>query len=211
MKIKVGYFWSLWQRNPWYRVYFFLFFLMPVPILILFVSLYHRLPRITEATDEIIQSVQLRYEVEREKVDTSDKEMKIAMNNWKNTRKRIPDSYDAVSDLIIDLNRFASSRGFDMSYTMGELVPDVSGEIALSLLPINLKLKVKGINTNQHAPVSVGLVQFVELLHGIVESYFGVDLSKVVVKGMGEGIRTMDVSINLWVGFGNELQGINEV
>ncbi|GAX62692.1 dioxygenase [Candidatus Scalindua japonica] len=184
---------------------------MPVPILILFVSLYHRLPRITEATDEIIQSVQLRYEVEREKVDTSDKEMKIAMNNWKNTRKRIPDSYDAVSDLIIDLNRFASSRGFDMSYTMGELVPDVSGEIALSLLPINLKLKVKGINTNQHAPVSVGLVQFVELLHGIVESYFGVDLSKVVVKGMGEGIRTMDVSINLWVGFGNELQGINEV
>ncbi len=211
MKIKADYFWSLWHGNPWYRVYLFLLFLIPIPVLILFVSMHYRLPCIAETIDEINQSVQLRYEVEREKVITSDKEMKNAMNNWKSVRKKIPDSYEAVSNMIIDLNRFVSSRGFDMSYTMGELEPDASWATDLSLLTINIKLKVRGFNTNQNKSVSVGLVQFVDLLHGIVESYFSVDLSDVVVKGIGEGIRTMDVSINLWVGFGSELQGVNEV
>ncbi len=211
MKLKSDYFLSLWKDNPWSRVYFMLLFMIPMPLLILYITIYHRLPCVDKATDEINQSIQLRYEVEREKVVTSDKEMKIAMNNWEDVRREIPDSYEAVSNLIIELNRFVSSRGFDMSYTMGELEPDVSGDTILSLLPINLKLKVRGINTNQNGFASVGLDQFVDLLHGIIENYIGVDLSNVVVKGMGEGIRTMDVSINLWVGFGSELQGINEV
>ncbi len=211
MKLKPGYFWSLWKNNPWSRVYFFLMFLIPIPVLILCITIFYRLPCITKTTEEIRNPIQIRYEIEREIVATSDKKMKIAINSWEGVRKKIPDGYEAVSSLIIDLKRFVSSRGFDMSYTIGELEPDVGGVTGLSLLPINLKLEVSGIGTNQNGSVSVGLTQFVDLLHDIVKSYYGVDLSNVVVEGMGKGIKLMEVSINLWVGFGSELQGIDEV
>ncbi len=211
MKLKSGYFWSLWKDNPWSRVYFLLMFLIPVPVLILCITIFYRLPCITMATEEIRDPIQIRYEIEREVVATSDKEMKIAMNSWEGVRKKIPDSYEAVSNLIIDLKKFVSSRGFEMNYTLGELKSDVKGVAGLSLLPINLKLKVKEIDTNQNESVPVGLIQFVELLHDIVKNCYGVDLSNVVVNGMGKGIRTMDVSIDLWVGFNSELHSINEV
>jgi hypothetical protein len=172
--------------------------------LILFITIFYRLPCITKATEEIRNSVQIRYEIERENVNTSDNEMKIAMNNWEDVRKKIPDSYEAVSHLIIDLKRFVSFRGFKMSYTLGELKPDFNGATGLSLLPMNLKLKVKEIDTNQDESIPVGLIQFVELLHEIVKSYYGVDLAGVVVTGTGEGVKVIDVSINLWVGFGSE-------
>jgi hypothetical protein len=204
MKLKPAYFWSLWKNNPWSRVYFFLLFLIPIPVLILSITMFYRLPCISEATEEIRNFLQIRYEIEREKVDTSDKEMKIAVNNWEGVRKKIPDSYEAVSNLIIDLKRFVSSRGFEMNYTLGELKPDFNGAMGLSLLPVNLKLKVKEIDTNQNESVPVGLVQFVELLHEIVKSYYGVDLAGVVVTGIGDGIKVINVSINLWVGFGSE-------
>ncbi len=204
MKLKPAYFWSLWKNNPWSRVYFFLLFLIPIPVLILSITIFYRLPCITKATEEIRNFFQIRYEIERVKVDTSDKEMKIAMNNWEGVRKKIPDSYEAVSNLIIDLKRFVSSRGFEMNYTLGELKPDFNGAMGLSLLPVNLKLKVKEIDTNQNESVPVGLVQFVELLHEIVKSYYGVDLAGVMVTGIGDGIKVINVSINLWVGFGSE-------
>jgi hypothetical protein len=194
----------LWKNNPWSRVYFFLLFLIPIPVLILSITMFYRLPCITKATEEIRNFLQIRYEIERVKVDTSDKEMKIAMNNWEGVRKKIPDSYEAVSNLIIDLKRFVSSRGFEMNYTLGELKPDFNGAMGLSLLPVNLKLKVKEIDTNQNESVPVGLVQFVELLHEIVKSYYGVDLAGVMVTGIGDGIKVINVSINLWVGFGSE-------
>ncbi len=185
-------------------MYFFLLFLIPIPVLILSITIFYRLPCIAKATEEIRNSVQIRYEIEREKVTTSDKEMKIAMNNLEGVRKKIPDSYEAVSNLIIDLKRFVSSRGFKMSYKLGDLEPDFNGATGLSLLPINIKLKVKEIDANQNESVPVGLVQFVELLHDIVKSYYGVDLTGVVVTGIGDGIKVIDVSINLWVGFGSE-------
>ncbi|MCP4265302.1 MAG: hypothetical protein GY777_06965 [Candidatus Brocadiaceae bacterium] len=211
MKQKPGYFWSIWKNNPWSRVYFFLLFLFPLPVLILYITIFYRLPCITKATEEIRNPVQIRYEIERETVATSNKEMRIAMNNWDGVRKELPDGYEAVSNLIIDLKRFVSSRGFELEYTLGELKSDIKGATGLSLLPINLKLKVRGIDTNQNESVPVGLGQFVGLLHDIVKSYYGVDLINVDVNGVGEGIRTMEVSINLWVGFGGELQGTNEV
>ncbi len=204
MKMKSGYFWSLWKDNPWSRVYFMFLFLIPIPLLIVSITLFYRLPCINKATEEIENSLQVRYEVEREKIATSDKEMKFAMNNWEGVRKKIPHSYEAVSNLIIDLNRFVSSRGFEMSYTLGELKPAYNREVVLSLLPINLKLSVSGIDANQTKSVPTGTIQFVRLLHEIVNSYYGVDLAGVVVTGIGDGIKVIDVSINLWVGFGSE-------
>lgn len=204
MKLKPAYFWSLWKNNPWSRVYFFLLFLIPISVLILSITMFYRLPCITKATEEIRDFSQIRYEIEREKVDTSDKEMKIAINNWEGVRKKIPDSYEAVSNLIIDLKRFVSFRGFKMSYNLGELKPAYNGAVGLSLLPLNLKLTVQEIDANQTEPVLTGTIQFVELLHEIVKSYYGVDLAGVMVTGIGDGIKVIDVSINLWVGFGSE-------
>ncbi|MCP5005640.1 MAG: hypothetical protein GY941_17150 [Planctomycetes bacterium] len=211
MRKKLGYLLSLWKNNPWNKLYFMLLFLIPVPIVILSITLFYRLPCIYKTTQEIRHSLQNRYEIEREKVNSSDKKMEIAVNNWDGFKKKIPDSYEAVSSLIIGLNKFASSRGFQMSYTLGDLKPVYSGATDLSLLPINLNLNIKKIGTDQIGSLPVGLVQFVELLHDIVEGYYSVDLSGVVVKGTGKGIRVMDVSINLWVAFGSELAISNEV
>lgn len=211
MKLKPAYFWSLWKNNPWSRVYFFLLFLIPIPVLILSITIFYRLPCITKATEEIRDFSQLRYEIEREKIDTSVKEMKIAINSWESVRKKIPDSYEAVSNLIIDLKRFVSSRGFKMSYNLGELKPAYNGAVGLSLLPLNLKLTVSEIDANQTKSVSTGTIQFVELLHEIVKSYYGVDLAGVVATGIGNGIKVIDVSINLWVGFESELYVNTEV
>ncbi len=204
MKMKPVYFWSLWKNNPWSRVYFFLLFLIPIPVLILSITIFYRLPCITKTTEEIRNFSIIRYEAEREKVATSVKEMNIAMNNWEGVRKKIPDSYEAVSNLIIDLKRFVSSRGFKMSYNLGKLKPAYNGAVGLSLLPLNLKLTVPQIDANQTKSVPTGTIQFVELLHEIVKSYYGVDLAGVVVTGIGDGIKVIDVSINLWVGFGSE-------
>ena len=211
MKRKSGYFWSLWKNNPKSRVYFMLLFVIPMPLLILSVSIFYRLPRVNDATEEINNSMQIRYEVEREEIATSGKKMKIAMDSWEGVRKELPDSYEAVSKLIIDLSSFMSSMGFEMSYSLGVLDPDIDGVKGLSLLPINLKLKVKGIGPNQNGSANVGLEHFVEMLHGLVTGYHGIDLSNVVVNGLGEGIRTMEVSINLWVGFGSESHSVDEV
>ncbi len=204
MKLKPAYFWSLWKNNPWNRMYFFLLFLIPIPVLILSITIFYRLPCITKATEENRKFFQIRYEIERLKVDTSDKQMKIAMNNLEGVRKKIPDSYEAVSNLINDLNRFVSSKGFKMSYNLGELQPAYNGAVGLSLLPLNLKLTVLETNTNQTKSVHTGTIRFVDLLHEIVKSYYGVDLAGVVVTGIGYGIKVIDVSTNIWVGFGSE-------
>ena len=203
MKLKPAYFWSLWKDNPWSRVYFLLF-LITISVLILSITIFYRLPCINKATEETRNFYQIRYEIEREKVDTSDKEMKIAMNNLEGVRKKIPDSYEAVSNLIIDIKRFVSSRGFEMRYNLGELKPAYNGAMGLSLLPLNLKLTVPEIDANQTKSVPTGTIQFVKLLHEIVKSYYGLDLAGVVVTGIGDGIKVIDVSINLWVGFGSE-------
>ncbi len=91
-----------------------------------------------------------------------------------------------------------------MGYNLGKLKPGYNGAVGLSLLPLNLKLTVPGINANRTKSVPTGTIQFVELLHEIVKSYYGVDLAGVVVTGIGDGINVIDVSINLWVGFGSE-------
>lgn len=210
MKIKHGYLWQLYKKSgPWVRLYFVLLFLIPIPVLILSITIFYRLPCISKTTEEISHSIQVMYETEREKINTSDKEMEIAMNDWENVRKEIPDSYEAVSNLIIDLRRFVSSRGFKMSYKLGELKPAYNGAVGLSLLPLNLKLTVPEVDANQTKSVSAGTIQFIELLHEIVKSYYGVDLAGVVVTGIGDGIKIIDVNINLWVGFESELN-INE-
>ncbi len=211
MKLKSSYFWSLWNNNPKSRVYFMILFVIPIPLLILSLSMFYRLPCINDATEEINNSIQIGYEVEREEIATSDKEMKIAMDNWEGVRKRLPDSYKAVARLVIDLNNFMSSMGFEMNYTLGGLDSDINGVRGLSLLPINLKLKVRGIGANQNRSAQVELEHFVEMLHSVVTGYYGVNLSNVAVNGIGEGIRTMEVSINLWVSFGNESHSVDEV
>ncbi len=204
MKLIPAFFWSLWKNNPWSRVYFFLLFLISIPVLIFSITIFYRLPCITKANEEIRNFFQIKYKIEREKVDTSDEEMKIAINNWEGVRRKIPDSYEAVSSLIIDLNRFVSFRGFKMSYNLGEPKPAYNGAVVLSLLPLNLELTVPENDANQTKSVSTGTIQFVELLHEIVKCYYGVDLAGVVVTGIGDGIKVIDVRINLWVGFGSE-------
>lgn len=204
MKLKSAYFWSLWKNKPFSRVYFFLFLLIPIPALIFSITIFYRLPCINKATEEIRISSQIKYEIEREKINTSVKEMNIALNSWEDVRKKLPDNYEAVSSLINDLKRFASSRGFKMSYSLDELKPAYNGAVGLSLLPINLKLTVLKIDANQTESVPAGTIQFVELIQEIVKSYYGVDLAGIVVTGIGNGIEVIDVSINLWVGFGSE-------
>ncbi len=189
---------SLWMNRP----YFMLFFLVPIPVLILSITLSYRLPLISKATEEIKSALSLRGEIERAKAATSEKEMEIAVGNWEAVRKRVPGNYETVSDWISDLNSFISLRDFKVSgYNLGELKPAYKGTVGLSLLPINLKLTVQEIDENQMKPVSTGTIQFVELLHEMVESYYGVDLAGLVVTGIGNGINVIDVSINLWVGF----------
>ncbi len=204
MKLKPAYFWSLWKNNPWSRVYFFLLLFIPIPVLILSITIFYRLPCINKATEEIRISSQIRYEIEREKITTSAKEMNIALNSWEGVREKLPDSYEAVSSLIIGLKRFVSSRGFKLSYRLDELKPAYNGAVGLSLLPLNLKLTVPAIDANQTKSVPTGTIQLVEIIHEIVRSYYGVDLVGIVVTGIGNGIKVIDVSINLWVGFGSE-------
>lgn len=200
---------SLWMNRPLNRLFFMVFFLILVPVLILSVTFFYRQPLIKQATVEIKSSILLRKEIERAKAACSEKEMKIAVANWENVRKKVPGSYEAVSELILELNRFASFRGFKMSYSLGELKPAYNGAAGLSLLPLNLKLTVPEIKANQTKSVPTGTVQFVELLHEIVKSYYGADLSGIVVTGTGDGIKVIEVSINLWVGFGSK-QHINK-
>ena len=209
MKLTPGYLWSLWKNNPRSRVCFMVLFLIPVPVLILSITVFYRLPCTNKTTEEIRNSYQMEYEIEKERAVISDKEMKVAIDNWEVIRRKIPYSYEAVSNIIFDLNKLVSSKGFEMVYTLEELDPDFNGVTGLSLLPVNLKLKVKDIDINQKEYIAPGLDSFVELLHDIVNIYYGVDLSNVVVKGIGNGIKTMEVRIDLWVGFGSALHNIN--
>ncbi len=204
MKMKCGYFLSLWKNNPMGRLYFMLLFLIPIPALILSIAIFYRLPCINETTKEVESSILLRVETERAKAACSEKEMKIAMANWEDIRKKVPGSYEAVSDWVSDLNRFVFFRGFKMSYSLGELKPAYNGSVDLSLLQLNLKLAVPKIDASQTKFASTGTIQFVELLREIVKNYYCADLAGVVVTGSEGGIKEIDVSINLWVGFGSE-------
>lgn len=204
MKMKLGYYRLLWKNNPWGRFFFILLFLIPVSALILSLAIFYRLPSISETTEDIKSVTLLRGEIERTKAVCSEKEMKIAMSNWDDTRKRVPGSYEAVSDRISELNKFVSIKGFRMNYSLGELKPAFNGATGLSILPLNLKLTVVKFDASQTKSVSIGTIQFVELLHELVQSYYCADLAGVVVTGTGDGIKVIDVSINLWVGFGSE-------
>jgi hypothetical protein len=195
---------TLWVSRPLNRLYIMVFLLIPVPVLTLSVTYFYREPLIEQTTEETKSSLLLWNEIESVKAAGPEKEMKIAMANWEDVREKIPGSYEAVSDWILDLNRFISLRGFKMSYNLGELKPAYKGAADLSLISLNLKLTVPVIDANQTKSVSIGTIQFVELLHEIVESYYGVDLVGLEITGIGDGIKTMNVSINLWVGFGSE-------
>ncbi len=195
---------SLWVGKPLNRLYFIGFFLIFVPVLILSVTIFNRQPLIKQATEEINSSTLLWAEIESAKAVCSEKEMNIALANWEDVRRRLPGSYDDVSEWILELNRHVSLRGLKMSYNLGELRPAYKGSMSLSLLPINLKMIIQGVGAIQNKSATIKTRQFVELLHEMVKSSHGVDIASVLVIGTGDGIKSINVSINLWVGFGSE-------
>ncbi len=91
-----------------------------------------------------------------------------------------------------------------MSYKLGELKPAYNGAVGFSVLPIDLKLTVSEVDAKDAKSAPIGTDQFIEFLHEIVKTYHSTDLSGVVLTGTGDGIKGIDVSINLWVGFGSE-------
>lgn len=195
----------LWLNKSWTRVYFMAFFLVPIPVALLLTSIFWRLPLVKQATEEMKHIIQLNNEIETMMATYTDKDMEDAETNWEQVRNKVPGSYEDVSYLIEDLIKLVSSRGFVMNYTLADLKPAYHEVEGLSLLPISVKLMGRGIDANQTGFVPAGLVQFVELLHEIANNYYGVDLASVMVTGIGDGIKIMDVNFNLWVGFGSEV------
>lgn len=196
---------SLWLHKPWTRVYFMAFFLVPVPLAFLLISIFGRLPHIAQATEEMKHVLQLNNEIETMMATCTDKDIEDAKIGWEQVRNKMPGSYEDVSSLIGDLIKLVSSRGFVMNYTLADLKPAYHEVVGFSLLPLNVKLMVRGIDANQTRSVPAGMFQFIELLHEIVNSYYGVDLVSVMVTGIGDGIKMMDVNFNLWVGFGGDV------
>ena len=200
--MKLDYFKILpWLYRPWNRVLFMVFILIPIPVVFLSISLYCRLPAIERATREIKSSFWLSEEVERAKASRTEEKIEIAMTHWEDVLRTFPDSYEDVSYWIMDLVRFVSLSGFKMSYKLGELKQARQEIEEISLLPIKVKLIVQRIDSNQSESVPAGIIQFVELLREIVTSYHGVDLAGAMVTGSGNGIKTMNVDLNLWVRF----------
>ncbi len=190
-----------WLYGPRNRVLFFLFILVPIPVVLFSISLYHRLPEYERATLELKSSFWLRDEVEREKRAGTEEKIEIAKTHWEDVKRDFPDSYEGVSDWIMDLSRFISARGFRMSFKMDELRQAGQGVEGISLLPIKVTLMVKRVNSGQTGSDLAEIIQFVELLREIVTNYHEVDLAGAMMTSSGDGTKTMNVDFNLWVGF----------
>lgn len=204
MNLKIDYLKSMWQHKPWARIYFLVLLFIPIPAALLVTTFFFRLPYIKHTQEERNVLSLLNSEIELMASTCTDEDMRVAGINWEQIRSKVPGSYEDVSYLIEDLIKFASSRGFAMNYTLGGLKPAYHEAVGFSLLPLNVKLMVQGINAKQARSGPVGLVQFIELLHEISKGYFGIDISDIMVTGTGDGIRAMDVNLNLWVGFDSE-------
>lgn len=189
-----------WLYGPRNRVLFFLFILVPIPVVLFSISLYHRLPEYERATLELKSSFWLRDEVEREKRAGTEEKIEIAKTHWEDVKRDFPDSYEGVSDWIMDLSRFISARGFRMSFKMDELRQAGQGVEGISLLPIKVTLMVKRVK-GQTGSELAEIIQFVELLREIVTNYHEVDLAGAMMTSSGDDTKTMNVDFNLWVGF----------
>lgn len=189
-----------WLYGPRNRVLFFLFILVPIPVVLFSISLYHRLPEYERATLELKSSFWLRDEVEREKRAGTEEKIEIAKTHWEDVKRDFPDSYEGVSDWIMDLSRFISARGFRMSFKMDELRQAGQGVEGISLLPIKVTLMVKRVK-GQTGSELAEIIQFVELLREIVKYYHEVDLAGAMMTSSGDDTKTMNVDFNLWVGF----------
>jgi hypothetical protein len=204
MSKKIELFKSVWREKPLFRVYLILIILIPIPLILVSVSIFFRLPAIKKVTHQMKSSVWFLEEIENTKSTYTESKMQRAWTDWENVRNNIPDSFEEVSDRISDIIQTISSRGFKMSYKLGELKSAYHGASDLSVLPLSVKMKRQGSDANQTGSVPIGIVQFIDLLREIDSIYYGIDLAGLLVTGIGDGIKTMNVDFNLWVAFGSE-------
>lgn len=195
---------SLWMDKPWARVIAAVFFVIPLSVLLLWFSIYQRLPIIEEITREVTLPHRLRAEIETAKLYWDEADTEIARDRLKELRKKVPDSYDELSKLIESINALAASNGFKMKYTLGGIVPADERIVGFSLLPINLKLKVTEAAPIDKGREPAGLERFIRMIKTVVDTYYGFDIADITIVGEGNGIKEMDVNFILWVGFQGE-------
>ena len=195
---------SLWTDKPWTRVIAAVFFIIPLSVFLLWFSVYQRLPVMEEITREVTLPHRLRAEIAQAKLRWDGAGAGIARDRLEEIIKRVPDSYDKLSELIQKINALASSNGFIMKYSLGDIMPADERIVGFSLLPINLKLKIPDAAPINKGRAPAGLEQFIRMIKNIVDTYYGIDIADIAIVGEGNGIKEMDVNFILWVGFRGE-------
>lgn len=201
MKLSITNFKSLWRTKPWFRVYLFALFLIPVPTIFLIISFFFTLPKIGKLENEINIPQQIREEIERTKGYWPENDEKAVRESIEEIRKNVPNSYEDVLYWVKDLISLAFSKGFVMTYTLGDLLPAHNGAVGFSLLPLDVKLKVKREANKETS----GLIIFLKMLREIMENHYGVDLTNITVTGSGVDLNEIDLNLNLWVGFESDI------
>lgn len=204
MKLKLGRIKSLWSTRPWLRVALAVFIVIPFSASLLWFSIYKRLPVIPQMTRELISPIRLKVEIDSMKRKWHRYDADAVRSRWEELKKNVPDNYDELSGILEGMNRLASTSGFKMKYTLGDIESAVDGTVGFSLLPIKVNLKVLPPSFQNKGATPPDLQRFIVLLKNILDTYYGFDITDISVVGHGNGIKEMDVYFNLWVGFHGE-------
>ena len=145
---------SLWLHEPWSRVLFLVFFFIPVPLILIGTSYFVRLPLVHQTNQEMNRPFLLHEEIKKLELSWPEKEAGIVRENWEEVRKKLPRSYEDVSNWIEEIDKLSYSAGFKMTYKLDDLKLATEGIIGLWLIPLNIKLKAVQILSNQTGVVS---------------------------------------------------------
>ncbi len=192
---------SLWLHKPWSRVLFLVFFFIPVPLSLMGISNFYRLPLVDQTNLEMNRPFLLNEEIRKLELSWPEQEAGITRKIWEEEKTKVPGSYEEVSSWIEEIDRLAYSAGFKMSYKLDDLKTAGEGIIGFWLIPLNIKLKAIKIVSSQAGVPSAGTPDFIKLLKEIMNSNDGLDLEQVTVLGTTVDLKEIDVAFTLWVGF----------
>ena len=190
---------TMWVKEAWSRVYVAVFFLIPVPLLIIWLSITYRFPLITYKAQEMSRFFKIKHEIDILKRSLEAESVDVVRKRWEESLAKAPGSYEDMSQLIEGLDSLAYEKGLEMSYTLGKIQPVLNAQAGLSSLPF--KVKLKGLRVPGRNLDRIELSVFMNFLREVLETRYGIFLKGISVSGTGYEIREMDVDFEAWVGF----------
>ncbi len=190
-----------WINKPKLRFYLFVFFLLPVPIAIFITSLFFRMPKSDLDKTTMSNYLRKRDEITKMKLLWSDSKEKSIRSDWENAKENIPTNYEDVLFWMEDFQKFVSSRGFDMSYTLEEVIPHATNQSGFARLPIKMSLKVREKYVENQEFFRSWLQIFIDTIKTVLDKNDNLDLGDITARGEGYSISEIDLDFVMWVGF----------